>query len=375
MIERRSPRTLLLIAALGVAACGSGEDSASDVAAGEAPLVDDVSEEVGGTASAADVLGDGDAPDESGVRGDGAGIMLASVLDPGVIEVEVDGEIYEFRRDDPEQADFECSVSEERVQLAFQSGTNDHAMLLEFSDASLIGGPEGRFTGRATIEPRTLESGFYAAEQSEIDAEFIDRESPYAFVVLDGVYAESRSDLEYDSVGTMIVRANCETSGDAGASTGDPADADEGAAPLLSGAVGTADADGHAATFELFGEPVSYDFGAVVDDVRCSSAVGVARADGSIEVPSGTVGFEAVLYNPSDVGEQLDLPYIWVQDDDAGVGYVAGAVPGHGSIDSGGSAVYQVTITDDGFEATGGFIEIGGDPLALIPGTLTVSCP
>jgi hypothetical protein len=136
--------------------------------------------------------------------------MLASMMDPGVIEVEVDGQIYEFRRDDPEQADFECAVSDERVQLTFQSGTNDHAMLLEFSDATLIGGPDGRFSGRATVDPRELESGFYGAEQFEVDAAFVDRESPYAFVVLDAGYAESRSDLEYDSVGTMIIRANCE---------------------------------------------------------------------------------------------------------------------------------------------------------------------
>lgn len=210
MIERFTPRILVLISAVGLAACGSGDGAASspagsatsagdETSAGDqASTGDEASAEAGGAAAAAEAPGGGD------------GIMLASKLDPGVIEVEVDGEVYEFRRDDPEQADFECAVSDERVQLAFQSGTNDHAMLLEYSDASLIGGPDGRFSGRATIEPRELESGFYGAEQFEVDAAFVDRESPYAFVVLDAGYAESRSDLEYDSVGTMIIRANCE---------------------------------------------------------------------------------------------------------------------------------------------------------------------
>lgn len=359
MLDRRALPALAIVAVVGLASCGSGDDDLADVVAVPGEDGDDqANDDESGSAAA----------DPSDVSG---GIMLAAELDPGVIEVEVDGQTFEFRRDDPEQMDFECEVDQQRVELGFQSSSNDHAMSLEYARLPGADAPGEPFFGSATIDPRTLPEGFYATNQSKLEESFVDRDSPYVFIVVDAAFAESRSDVSVDSVGTMIIRANCEDGGgDGEASAGGDS---SGVVPTAD--AGTPDRDGHAATFELLSEPVSYDFGAIMDDVTCASSGGFATAAGEIEAGSGQLAFESIVYDPAEVGEQLDLPYVLVEDDEAGVAYVAGPVPGRDSIDPGGSAVYQVVFTGDGFEVSGGFIEVGGDPLALIPGTLRVSCP
>lgn len=282
--------------------------------------------------------------------------------EPGTAEVEVDGKTLAFAgtAEDP----LECDLAENRVEIDLQlPGVILNA---EFAEQGALGGSAGTWQGNAYASSAELDTGGGEGYASLGAVAEVVVDPPFALIRTGFQYRASHSDLDRPEVGEGTIAVTC---GDGSAP----------ASSAVSGGIvggGTADFDGDRAVIAIEGQ--SWDFGALADDIYCASANGILNAHARAEAPGGgTLGFEALLYqpdsDPTGTGD-VDLPYVWLTDDGAGIEYVAGPVPGRDDLDPAGSGIVALTVEGGSYRATGSFNVPGGPLGDLTPGTVEVSC-